>query len=157
MRSEPHAQDLAALDVCVRDAAASTPECGGARRELAGVAPRWRSRPLTRPQDRTKRRGDACARDRGVKGGDRASPATDARRGRSGRSDELVSPPKCTRRRETRWGLILTVRKRRRRARKRRGCDGGRAWQRRWVGGVPAWSRRSSHGPRGREPVATRA
>jgi hypothetical protein len=68
MQSEPPAQDLTALDVCVRDAAASTPECGGARQELTGVAPGRRSRPLTRPQDSTKRRGDACARDRGVKG-----------------------------------------------------------------------------------------
>jgi hypothetical protein len=131
MRSEPPAQDLTALDVCVRDAAASTPKCGGARRELAGVAPGRRSRPLTRPQDSTKRRGDACTRDRGVKGSDRASPAAGARRGRRGCSGELVEAPKCARRRETGRGLMLTVRKRRRRARKRRGCDGGGAWQQR--------------------------
>jgi hypothetical protein len=68
MRSEPPAQDLMALDVSVRDAAAGTPECGDARRELAGVALGRRSRPLTRPQDSSKHRGDACARDRGVKG-----------------------------------------------------------------------------------------
>jgi hypothetical protein len=134
MRSEPPAQDLTAQDVCVRDAAASTPECGGTRRKLAGVAPGRRSQPLTRPQDSTKHRGDACARDRGVKGGDRASPAAGAGRGRSGRSGELVSAPKCARRRETGRGLMLTVRKRRRQARKRRGCDGGRAWQRRRIG-----------------------
>jgi hypothetical protein len=57
MRSEPPVQDLTALDTCVRDAAANTPECGGARRELAGVAPGRHSRPLTRPQASTKRRG----------------------------------------------------------------------------------------------------
>jgi hypothetical protein len=156
MRSEPPAQDLTALDVCVQDAAASTPECGGARRELAGVAPGRRSRPLTRPLDSTKRRGDACARDRGVKGGDRASPAAGAGRGRSGRSGELASAPKCARRRETGRGLMLTVRKRRRRARKRGDAtvvelgNGGES------GGAPVWSRRGSHGPRGREPAATR-
>jgi hypothetical protein len=38
-------------------ATASTPECGGARRGLAGVAPRRRSRPSTRPQVSAKRRG----------------------------------------------------------------------------------------------------
>jgi hypothetical protein len=124
-RPVPSVQDLTALDARVRDAAASTPECSGARRELAGVAPGRRSRPLTRPQDSTKRRGDACARDRGVKGGVCASPAAGGGRGRSGRSGELVSAPKCARRRETWRGLMLTVRKRRRRARKRRGCDGG--------------------------------
>jgi hypothetical protein len=32
-------RDPTALDVCVRDAAAASPECGGARRELAGAAP----------------------------------------------------------------------------------------------------------------------
>jgi hypothetical protein len=53
--------------------------------------------------------GDACAHDRGVKGGDRASPAADAGWGWSGRSGELVSAPKCARRRETGRGLMLTV------------------------------------------------
>jgi hypothetical protein len=134
MRSEPPAQDLTALDARVQDAAASTQKCGGARRDLAGISPGRRSRPLTRPQDSTKCRGDACTRVRGVKGGDCASPAAGAGRGRSGRSGELVSAPKCARRRETGRGLMLTVRKRRRRAQKRRGCDGGGAGQRRWVG-----------------------
>jgi hypothetical protein len=32
-------RDLTALDVCVPDAAAASPECGGARRELVGAAP----------------------------------------------------------------------------------------------------------------------
>jgi hypothetical protein len=32
-------QDPTALDVCVRDAVATSPECGGARWELAGAAP----------------------------------------------------------------------------------------------------------------------
>jgi hypothetical protein len=134
MRLESPAQDLTALDVCVRDAAASTLECGGARRELAGVAPGRRSRPLTRPWDSTKRIGDACTRDRGVKGGDCVSPVAGAGRGWSGRSGELASAPKCARRRETGRGLMLTVRRRRRRARNRRGCDGGGAWLRRRVG-----------------------
>jgi hypothetical protein len=57
-----------APDARVRDEAASTPECDGAQWELAGVAPRQRSRPLARPHDSSKRRGDACARVRGVKG-----------------------------------------------------------------------------------------
>jgi hypothetical protein len=47
-RSVPSMQDPRALDVRVRDAAASTPECGGARRELAGVASGRRSRPSFR-------------------------------------------------------------------------------------------------------------
>jgi hypothetical protein len=58
-RSVPSVQDLTALDARVRDAAASTPECGGAQWELAGVAPRRRSRPLARPHGSSKRRGDA--------------------------------------------------------------------------------------------------
>jgi hypothetical protein len=118
MRSEPPAQDLTALDARMRDAAASTPECGGARRELAGVAPGRRSRPLTRPQDSSKRRGDACARDRGVKGGDCASPAAGAGRGRSGRSGELVSALLCTKGRGNGLGLLLTVQRRSGRARR---------------------------------------
>jgi hypothetical protein len=157
MRSEPPAQDLTALDVCVRDAAASMPECGGARRELAGVAPGRRSRPLTRPHDSTKHRGDACARDRGVREGDRASPAAGAGRGRSGRSDELVSAPKCTRRRETGRGLMLTVRKRRSELEIEGDATAVELGNGSGSGGVPAWSRRDSHGPWGREPTATRA
>jgi hypothetical protein len=101
MRSEPPAQDLTALDARLRDAAASTPECGGARRELAGVAPGRRSRPLTRPQDSSKRRGDACAG-----------------RGRSGRSGELVSALLCTKGRGNGLGLLLTVQRRSERARR---------------------------------------
>jgi hypothetical protein len=112
MRSEPPVQDLTALDACVRDAAANMPECGGARRELAGVAPGRRSRPLTRPQASTKRRGDACARDSGVKGGDRASPVAGAGRGRRGCSGELVEAPKCSGRRDNERGLLLTVQRR---------------------------------------------
>jgi hypothetical protein len=61
-------QDPMALDARVRDAAATTPECGDARRELAGVALGRHSRPPTRPRDSSKRKGDACARVRGVKG-----------------------------------------------------------------------------------------
>jgi hypothetical protein len=102
-------QDLTALDARVRDAAASTPKCGGAQRELTGVAPGRRSRPLTRPQASTKHRGDACARDRGVKGGDRASLAAGAGRGRRGCSGELVEAPKSSRRRDNERGLLLTV------------------------------------------------
>jgi hypothetical protein len=105
-------QDLTTLDARVRDAAASTPECGGARWELAGVAPGRRSRPLTRLQDSSKRRGVACARDRGVKGGDCASPVAGAGRGRSGRSGELVSV--VHKRKRKRSGVIAHSSKERR-------------------------------------------
>jgi hypothetical protein len=118
MRSEPPAQDLTALDARVRDSAASSPECGGARWEFVGVAPWRRSRPLTRPQDSTKRRGDACARVRGVKGGDCALPAAGTGRGRSGRSGELVSALLCTKGRGIGLGLLLTVQRRGGRARR---------------------------------------
>jgi hypothetical protein len=37
-RSWPSARDRTAQDACRRDAAAASPECGGARRELAGAA-----------------------------------------------------------------------------------------------------------------------
>jgi hypothetical protein len=100
-KTKGYAIRVGSLDARVRDAAASMPKCVGARWELTGVAPGRRFRPLTRPHDSRKRRRDACARDRGVKGGDCASPAADARRGRCGRSGELVSAPKCARRRET--------------------------------------------------------
>jgi hypothetical protein len=101
-----------------RSAAATSPECGGAQRKLAGVAPGRRSRPLTRPQDSSKRRGNACACDRGVKGGDCASPAAGAGRGRSGRSGELVSALLCTKGRGNGLGLLLTVQRRSGRARR---------------------------------------
>jgi hypothetical protein len=84
-------------------------EHAGVRRraaELAGIAPGRRSRPSTRPQASAKRRGDACAHDRGVKGGDRASSTTGAGRGQSDRSGELVSTPLGTERREKRVGVI---------------------------------------------------
>jgi hypothetical protein len=67
-------------------------------------------------------------------GGDRASSAAGTGMGRRGRSSELVSGPRCTRRREFERGLLLTVRRRSKRARKRRGCAGGDAWQRRRIG-----------------------
>jgi hypothetical protein len=44
--------------------------------------------------------GGACARDRGVKEGNRASPAAGAGRGRRGYSSELVEAPKCSKRRD---------------------------------------------------------
>jgi hypothetical protein len=118
MRSEPPVQDPTALDARVRDAAATSPECGSVRRDLAGVAPGRCSRPLARPQDSSKRRGDACARDRGVKGGDCASPAAGAGRGRSGRSGELASALLCTKGRGNGLGLLLTIQRRSGRARR---------------------------------------
>jgi hypothetical protein len=117
-RSEPPVQDPTALDARVRDAAATSPECSGARRKLAGVAPGRHSRPQTRPRDSSKRRGDTCARDRGVKGCDCASPAAGTGRGRSGRSGELVSALLCTKGRGNGLGLLLTVQRRGGRARR---------------------------------------
>jgi hypothetical protein len=108
-RSWPSARDRTAQDARKRWAAATSPESGGARRGLAGVAPRRRSRPLARPQDGSKRRGNACARVRGVKGGDCPSPAADTGRGRSGRSGKLVGTLLCTKGREKGPGLLLTV------------------------------------------------
>jgi hypothetical protein len=81
-----------------------------------------------------KRSEGAFARGRGVRGGARAPWMAGTGRGRRGRSGELVSAPKCTRRREIERGILLTVRRRGRRARRRRGCDGGGAWQQRRVG-----------------------
>jgi hypothetical protein len=54
----------------------------------------------------------------GVLGVDRASSAAGTERGRRGRSGELVSAPKCSRRREIECGILLTVRRRGRRARR---------------------------------------
>jgi hypothetical protein len=67
--------------------------------------------------------------------------AAGTKRGRRGCSGELVEAPKCTRQRDIERGLSLTVRKRRRRARKQSGCAGEEARQRRRTGGVPVWSR----------------
>jgi hypothetical protein len=106
MPSRPSARDRTALDVCVRDAAAVSPECGGARRELAGVGPGQRSRPPLRPQAGAKRCGGTCARDRGVYGGYCASPAASTRGGRSGHSGELASTLLCVKRRENWAGDI---------------------------------------------------
>jgi hypothetical protein len=108
-RSWPSARDQTAQNACKQWAAVTSPESGGARRELAGVGPRRRSRPSTRPQASAKRRGGACARDRGVKGGDCASPAAGTGRGRSGRSGELVGTLLCTKGREKGPSLLLTV------------------------------------------------
>jgi hypothetical protein len=108
-RSWPSARDRTAQDACKRWAAATSPESGGARRELAGVGPGRRSRPPLRPRARAKCRGGTCARDRGVKGGDRASSAAGTGRGRRGCSDELVEALLCVKRREIRRGLMLTV------------------------------------------------
>jgi hypothetical protein len=110
-RSGPSTQDLTALDVCTRWAAAASPERGGARRELAGVGPRRRSHPPLRPRARAKCRGGACARDRGVKGGDRASPAAGTGWGRRGCSGELAGTLLCVKGREIERGLMLTVRR----------------------------------------------
>jgi hypothetical protein len=90
-------------------AAAASPERGGARRELAGVDPRRRSRPPLRPRAGAKRSAGTCARDQGVKGGDRASPAASTGRGRRGCSGELVEALLCVKGREIGRGLKLTV------------------------------------------------
>jgi hypothetical protein len=108
-RSWPSARDRTAQDACNRWAAATSPESGGARRELAGVGPGRRSRPPLRPRASAKRRGGACARDRGVKGGDCASPAADIGRGRSGHSGELAGTPLCVKGRKIGRGLMFTV------------------------------------------------
>jgi hypothetical protein len=103
------ARDRTAQDACKRWAAETSPESGGARRELAGVGLGRHSRPSTRPQASTKRRGGACVRDRGVKGGDRASSAAGAGRGRRVCSGELVEALLCVKGREIGRGLMLTV------------------------------------------------
>jgi hypothetical protein len=109
MRSGPLVRDPTALDARKRWAAVTSPESGGARRELAGIGSGWRSRPLARPQVSSKCRGDACARVRGVYGGYCASPAAGTGRGQSGRSGELVGTRLCTKRREIERGKLLTV------------------------------------------------
>jgi hypothetical protein len=97
-------RDPTALDVCKRWAAATSPESGGARRELAGVGPGRRSRPPLRPRAGAKRCGDACARVRGVYGGYCASPAAGTGRGQSGHSGELAGTLLCVKGRENRRG-----------------------------------------------------
>jgi hypothetical protein len=118
MRSKPSARDLKAQDACKRRAAVTSPLSGGARQGLAGVAPGRRSRPPFCRRAGAKRSGGACARDRGVYGGNCASPAVDTGRGRSGRSGELVSALLCTKGRGNRMGLLLTVQRRSGRARR---------------------------------------
>jgi hypothetical protein len=91
-------------------AAAASPERGGAQRELAGIGPGRRSRPPLRPRAGAKRSAGACARDPGVKGGDRASPAAGTGRGRRDCSGELVEALLCVKR-ELGQGLLLTVKR----------------------------------------------
>jgi hypothetical protein len=109
MRCWPSARDRTAQDACKRWAAAASPECDGVRREVTGVGPGRRFRPSTRPHASAKRRGGACARDRGVKGGDRASSAAGTGRGRRGCSGELVETLLCVKGREIGRGLMLTT------------------------------------------------
>jgi hypothetical protein len=108
------------------------PECGGARRELAGVGPGRRFRPPSQPRAGAKRRGGSCASDRGVYGSDCASPVAGTGRGRSGRSGELAGTLLCTKRREIGWGILLTACRGSRRAhgRRRGGNRGARRWRR---------------------------
>jgi hypothetical protein len=89
-----------------------------ARRQLAGVAPRQRSRPPFHPQAGATRSRGACARDSGFKGDARAPMTAGAGRGRSSRSGELASAPLHTRRKGNERVLLLTVRRRGRRARR---------------------------------------
>jgi hypothetical protein len=100
-------QDPRALDVRMRDAAASTPECGGARRELAGVASGRRSR-LSFACGWVLHEAVMIVRTPRGSGGWRGHPRTaaSARRGPSGRSGELVSAPLSTKGRENEWGLL---------------------------------------------------
>jgi hypothetical protein len=123
-----------ARDVCERGATASMLECGGARQGFAGVGPGRRSRPPFRPRVGAKRSASACARDQGVKGADRASPAAGTGRGQRGYSGELGEALLCVKRRGIGQGFLLTACRRRRRAQKRREGVGGGTWQRRWIG-----------------------
>jgi hypothetical protein len=114
--------------------AADSPECGGARRELAGVGPGRRFRPPSQPRAGAKRRGGSCARDRGVYGSDCASPAAGTGRGRSGRSGELAVTLLCIKGREIGRGILLTAHRGRRRAHGQRGGGSEGTRRRRWLG-----------------------
>jgi hypothetical protein len=134
IKSEPLVRDPTAQDACVRGAAASAPERKTARRRLAGVAPGQCSQPPIRPRAGALRSRNTCARDMGLRGNARAPMTANAGRGRRGRSGELVSAPMCTRRRGNELGILLTVRRRGRRAPRRREGDGAGAWKWRRVG-----------------------
>jgi hypothetical protein len=123
-----------ARDACERGATASTPECSGERQGLTGVGPGRRSRPPSRPRVGAKCSAGACARDQGVRGGDRASPATGTGRGRHSYSGELGEALLCMKRRRIGQGFLLTACRRRRRAQKRGEGAGGETWQRQRVG-----------------------
>jgi hypothetical protein len=123
-----------AREVCERGATASTTECGGARQGLAGVGPGRRSRPPSRPRVGAKCSAGACARDQGVRGGDRASPAAGTRRGRRGYSGELREALLCVKGRGIGQGFLLIACRGRKRAQKRREGAGGETWQRRRIG-----------------------
>jgi hypothetical protein len=112
------------------DVAGEWRRAAGARRRCPWAA----LRPSTRPQASAKRRGGACARDRGVKEGNRASSAASAGRGRRGCSGEIVEAPKCSKRRDIEQEFLLTVCRRRRRAQKRREGAGEGTWQRQRIG-----------------------
>jgi hypothetical protein len=108
-RSGPSTQDLTALDVCTRWAAATTLESGGARRKLAGASPVRRSRPSFRPRVGAICCAGACARGHGVSGNDWASPAASTVRGRRGHSGELGEAMLCAKRRGIGRGILLTT------------------------------------------------
>jgi hypothetical protein len=109
-------------------AAASTTECGGARQGLAGASPRRRSRPSLRPRVGATCCAGACARDHGVRGGDRASPAAGIVRGRRGYSGEPGETMPCAKQRGNGRGFLLTAcgGSRRAHGRRRGGSRGAR-------------------------------
>jgi hypothetical protein len=111
-RSHPFARDLTALIKYMRRAAATTPEGGGARRELAGVSSGRRSRPFLRPRARAKRCGDVCALDSRLYRHDWASPAASTVRGRRGHSGELAGEALGAIGGEIGQGVLLTTRRR---------------------------------------------
>jgi hypothetical protein len=84
----------------------------GERRRAAGARRCWpwtALRPPLRPRVGAKRSAGACARDQGVRGCDRASPAVGTGRGQRGCSGELAGTLLCVKGREIGRGLMLTV------------------------------------------------
>jgi hypothetical protein len=146
-----------ARDVCERGATASTPECGGARQGLAGIAPGRRSRPLFRPRAGAKRSGalaHVTGESRGAivprrwpapEGGGAAAPASSWKR-QNAQNRKVSSRGFCSPRVEEEGEL-----KNEEKAPLRElGNSGG-------SGGAPVWSGRGCHGRRGQEPAAARA
>jgi hypothetical protein len=153
-RSVPSVQDLTTLDARVRDAAASTPECGGARWELAGVSPGRRSRPPLRPRLVENDAGTLAHvfvgfmgaivphRRPAPEGGGASAPASSWARGCARREGKLGGVS-CSQFKGEAGEL-----KDEEDSTAAGFGNGGR------TGGAPAWTRRDTHGLRGREPAA---